>query len=137
MKTLAELNTWSEGHLPEYLGIVIEKLEDGELHAVMPIASKHHAPNGYLHAGAVVSLADTACGYGCISHLPEGASGFTTMQLNSQHVGTAMDGTLRAVAKLIHRGRTSQVWDATVTEIGSGRVISHFRCTQLILYPKT
>ena len=46
---------------------------DGVVHARMDVREKHLAPNGYLHAGAVVGLADTACGYGWILSLPDGA----------------------------------------------------------------
>lgn len=94
------------------------------------------APNGYLHAGAVVTLADTSAGYGCLASLPEGAIGFTTIELKSNHVGTARSGTIESVATAVHLGKTTQVWDAVVTHKESGKTIAHFRCTQMILYPK-
>jgi 1,4-dihydroxy-2-naphthoyl-CoA hydrolase len=89
------------------------------------------APNGYLHAGSVVTLADTCCGYGCISSLPEGAQNFTTVELKSNHLGTARDGVIECTAVAVHMGRTTQVWDATVTH--NGKTIALFRCTQMIL----
>lgn len=95
-----------------------------------------YAPNGYLHAGSVVTLADTSCGYGTIINLPEGATGFTTIDLSSNFLGTARDGLVRCVAKPLHRGRTTQVWDAVVTAEATGRTMAHFRCTQMILWPK-
>ena len=94
------------------------------------------APNGFLHAGTVVTLADTTAGYGCIVNLPAEASGFTTVELKSNHVGTALDGTIESVARPVHIGRTTQVWDATVTHRETGRTIALFRCTQLVLYPR-
>jgi uncharacterized protein (TIGR00369 family) len=92
------------------------------------------APNGYLHAAAVVALADTACGYGCIASLPEGGSGFTTIELKTNFLGTATEGVLGCEAKLLHGGRTTQIWDAIVTNEESGKALALFRCTQLILY---
>ena len=92
------------------------------------------APNGYLHAGSVVTLADTSAGYGCIVHLPAGASGFTTIELKSNHLGTARDGTIVCVARPVHIGKTTQVWDAIVTHRESGKTIALFRCTQMVLY---
>jgi uncharacterized protein (TIGR00369 family) len=92
------------------------------------------APNGFLHAGSVVTLADTACGCACIASLPEGAASFTTIELKSNHLGTARDGVIECVASAVHLGRTTQVWDAVVTEQGSGKTIALFRCTQMILY---
>lgn len=89
---------------------------------------------GFLHAATVVALADTACGYGCLATLPEGATSFTTIELKTNYLGTARDGVIRAEANLVHGGRTTQVWDATVRDETSGKVIALFRCTQLLLY---
>ena len=94
------------------------------------------APNGYLHAGSVVTLADTSTGYGCVVNLPEGATGFTTIELKSNHLGTARDGTIECVATAVHIGKTTQVWDAVVTHRESGKTIALFRCTQMVLYGK-
>ena len=81
----------------------------------------------------MVALADTACGFGCFASLPEGGTGFTTIELKSNFVGTARDGTLECEAVRVHGGRTTQVWDATVRD-GEGAQLALFRCTQLILY---
>jgi 1,4-dihydroxy-2-naphthoyl-CoA hydrolase len=94
------------------------------------------APNGFLHAGTLVTLADSCAGYGCVCALPEGASGFTTVELKSNHLGTARDGTIECVATPVHLGRTTQVWDAVVTHRDSGKTLVLFRCTQMVLYPK-
>jgi uncharacterized protein (TIGR00369 family) len=92
------------------------------------------APNGYLHAGSLVTLADTCAGYGCIAGLPEQASGFTTIELKSNHLATALEGVVDCVARPLHRGRTTQVWDSIVTHRETGRTLVLFRCTQLVLY---
>ena len=136
MITLETLNRRGTGFLPGYMGIVFTKLTDEELHAELAIQPHHIAPNGYLHAGTVVTLADTACGYGCVAKLPAGASGFTTIELKSNFLGTAREGTVACVARAQHLGRTTQLWDATVTHKESGKAMALFRCTQLILYPK-
>jgi 1,4-dihydroxy-2-naphthoyl-CoA hydrolase len=134
--TLEQLQKRGTGFLPGYLGVVITGLTDKELHAELAIKPHHIAPNGYLHAGTVITLADTASGYGCIAHLPEGATGFTTIELKSNFTGTARDGTIACVASAVHLGRTTQLWDAAVTHRETGRTIALFRCTQLVLYPK-
>ena len=90
------------------------------------------APNGYLHAAAVIALADTACGYGCILSLPEGGIGFTTIELKTNFLRSAQQGTIACEARLVHAGRTTQLWDATVTT-PDGRPMALFRCTQLVL----
>jgi uncharacterized protein (TIGR00369 family) len=99
------------------------------------IAEKHLASNGYLHAASLVAVADTTAGYGCVASLPEGAIGFTTIELKSNHLGTLLEGALASTGSLAHRGRTTQVWDVTVEAEDTGKKIALFRCTQLILYP--
>jgi 1,4-dihydroxy-2-naphthoyl-CoA hydrolase len=94
------------------------------------------APNGYLHAGTAVTLADTAAGYGCTVNLPPGADGFTTIELKANYLGTAREGTIDCVARPVHIGKTTQVWDATVMHRETGKTIALFRCTQLVLYAK-
>lgn len=122
--------------LPGYLGIEILEIAEGRVSARLPVRQQLLAPNGYLHAGSVVTLADTAAGYACMAHLPEGAHSFTTIELKSNHLGTAREGAIAAVATPAHLGRTTQVWDVTVTDEANGKTIALFRCTQMILYPK-
>lgn len=136
MLTAEHFNRFGEGHLPGHLGMIVTEVTPDQVRLELPISSFLLAPNGYLHAGAVVALADTAAGYGCAASLPEAATGFTTIELKSNHTGTARDGTIEAVATNVHRGRTTQVWDAVVRRQGSGKIIALFRCTQLILYAK-
>lgn len=136
MITLEQLNQRGVGFLPGYMGIVFTQIAKRELHAELAIKPHHIAPNGYLHAGTVVTLADTASGYGCIAHLPEGATGFTTIELKSNFLGTARSGTLACVANAQHLGRTTQLWDAVVSHRETARTIALFRCTQLLIYPR-
>jgi 1,4-dihydroxy-2-naphthoyl-CoA hydrolase len=136
MATVDSLNNIGVGKLPGHLGIIITHVDKSETRAELPITQAHMAPNGYLHAGTVVTLADTCAGYGCIANLPPGAAGFTTLELKSNHLSTALEGTLAASAKPVHLGRTTQVWDAVVTHKESGKTIALFRCTQMILYAK-
>jgi uncharacterized protein (TIGR00369 family) len=136
MITLEDFNKVGAGKLPGHLGIVVTHVSEAELRAELPVNEAHMAPNGFLHAGTVVTLADTCAGYGCVANLPPGATGFTTIELKSNHLGTARQGTLLGSAKPAHLGRTTQVWDAIVTHKESGKTIALFRCTQLILYAK-
>src|SRR5213083_298899 len=125
-----------EGAFPGLLGIDVVEVESGVVTLRLPIRPDHLAPNGYLHAGAVVGLADTACGYGCVASLPEGGVGFTTIELKANFLATARVGELVCRATLAHGGRTTQVWDAVV-EDGDGRTVALFRCTQLVLRAPT
>lgn len=133
---LAVLNERSAEYLPGYLGIEILSVEQGRLTSRMPVRQLHFAPNSFLHAASIVALADTSCGYGTVAHLPEGAESFTTIELKSNHLGTVREGTIACVATAQHLGRSTQVWDAEVSDEASGRRLALFRCTQMILWPK-
>jgi 1,4-dihydroxy-2-naphthoyl-CoA hydrolase len=136
MLTLEDLVRRGEGYLPGHLGIVVTEIGIGRLCAELDIKPFLMAPNGYLHAGTVVALADTAAGYGCMANLPAGASGFTTIELKSNHLGTARHGVIDCCATVVHSGRTTHVWDSVVTHRDTGKTIALFRCTQMILYPR-
>jgi 1,4-dihydroxy-2-naphthoyl-CoA hydrolase len=133
---LEQLNKVGAACLPGHLGVRITRAENGEVDAEMDVLPHLLAPNGYLHAGSVITLADTAAGYACMSSLPPGANSFTTIEIKSNHLGTARDGTIRCTAKAAHAGRTTQVWDVVVSNADNGKTIALFRCTQMILYPK-
>jgi 1,4-dihydroxy-2-naphthoyl-CoA hydrolase len=124
------------GRLPGLLGVEIVAIEPGKAVGRLPIRDDHLAPNSFLHAASVVGLADTLSGYGCMASRPDGATGFTTIELKSNFLGTAREGALACAATMVHGGRTTQVWDALVTDEGSGRTIALFRCTRLLLYPR-
>jgi 1,4-dihydroxy-2-naphthoyl-CoA hydrolase len=129
-------NQRGAGKLPGHLGIVFTETSAAAVRARYAVAEHLMAPNGYLHAGGLVTLADTCCGYGCIMNLPAGAQGFTTIELKSNFLGTTLDGDVECLASPAHLGKTTQVWDAVVTHLQSGRVLAMFRCTQMVLYPK-
>lgn len=133
--TVESMKSRGVGKLPGLLGIELLSVEEGLMTAELKVREELLAPNGYLHAATVVALADTMCGYGCIAHLPDGAKGFTTIELKSNHLGTALDGTIWVEARPQHLGRTTQVWDATVRHRETGKTIALFRCTQMVLWP--
>ena len=134
MLSVEELNHLGTGHFPAHVGIVFTAASKEEIRSELLVRPILMAPNGYLHAGAVVTLADTTAGYGCRMWLAENARGFTTIELKSNHLGTAREGTIECIATPAHIGRTTQVWDAVVTHRESGKRIALFRCTQLVLY---
>jgi uncharacterized protein (TIGR00369 family) len=131
-----ELNALLPGTLPGLLGLVITDHEPGRITAALDIRSELLAPNGYLHAATVVGLADTACGFATRALLPDGSSGFTTLELKTNFLGTARDGRIEVAATNVHAGRTTQVWDAAVTNPATGKPIALFRCTQSVLWPR-
>jgi len=130
--------------LPGLLQMQMRHLGDNadlKIEGSMIVREEHLAPSGYLHAATVVALADTACGYGCLGSLPDGKTGFTTIELKTNFLGTAQVGeTIDVHANAVHRGGTTQIWDAIVTVERTGRdlpvTIAVFRCTQMLLDPR-
>ncbi len=120
--------------LPGLIGVEVVEIGPEEVRCRMAVRPELLAPNGFLHAAAVVGLADTACGYGTMGLLPEGAAGFTTIELKSNFTGTARQGVLICRARPVHRGRRTQVWDAVVGVAETEKPIAHFRCTQMVLF---
>lgn len=129
------LTAFGSGLLPGHLGIEVLSWADGEVVARMPLRPELFAPNGFVHAASIAGLADTVCGYGCSTSLPGGSSGFTTVELKLNLLGRAREGALTARGVRVHGGRSTQLWDATVTS-GEGRTVAVYRCTQLILWPR-
>lgn len=135
-KFAKDLNAAGKGFLPGLLGVEFTGAGEGWVEARLAIRRDLLAPNGFLHAGTVVTLADTSCGYGCVRALPKGASGFTTVELKSNFLGTALEGVIACRAEARHLGRTTQLWDATVTNEATGKTMALFRCTQMVLWPR-
>jgi len=130
------LNARSRNTFPGLLGLEVLVAQQDLVRMRMVVQPAMLAPNGYMHAAAVIGIADTACGYGTASHLPEGAASFTTIELKSNFLGTARDGVVVCDARAAHLGRSTHVWDADVHHEATGRRIALFRCTQLVLWPK-
>ena len=134
--TLEQLAHRGTGFLPGLIGVRFTAVTEKAIDAELDIRAELLAPNGYLHAATVIALADTACGYGCLAHLPAGADNFTTVELKSNFLGTVRAGTIACVATPAHLGNATQVWDAVVSDRATGKKIALFRCTQMVLWPR-
>jgi uncharacterized protein (TIGR00369 family) len=135
IKNAAYFNRISKGLIPELLGIEFLSVDPAKkLTCRLHISPLHYAPNGLLHAASHLTLADTACGYGTIASLPDGAKGHATIELKCNFVAVAKQGPLYCEAVPVHMGRTLQVWDAVVSDESTGRPLAFFRCTQMIFY---
>jgi uncharacterized protein (TIGR00369 family) len=135
--TVEGLNAVGGTMFPGLIGLELLELSEGHCVARIIVGPRHLAPNHFLHAGVIVALADSACGSGTMASLPPGAESFTTLELKTNFQSTVRDGAIRCVARRMHGGRTTQIWDATVTSEASGKTLGLFRCTQLLLYPRS
>lgn len=125
---------YSADNFLNLLGVTVAP-EDGRLVARLTVTHPLIAGTGYLWAPVVLTLADALCAFGVNDHWPEGATSFTTVECKANFLGSAREGEdVVATAAPLHAGRTTQVWDATVTNATTGRPMASYRCTQLILY---
>jgi 1,4-dihydroxy-2-naphthoyl-CoA hydrolase len=126
-----------KGTLPGELNIQWDEVATGRAAGWFVVAKGHMAANGFLHAASVIALVDSACGYACVASLPDGATGFTTIEIKANYLATAKEGeTVACTARLAHGGRMTQVWDAEAVNQTTGKTMALFRCTQMVLYPR-
>jgi len=133
MKTPKYCNDLAKNTYAGFMGIVFTTVEQGRLVAEMPIKKEFLAVNGFLHAGSIISLADTAAGFAAQTHLPENAKSFTTIELKTNFLRTAKEGVLECECVAEHLGRTTMVWRAIVSHKETGKRLAIFSSTQLVL----
>ena len=136
MPTAREYNAMRKGSWVGDLGIEIVSVEPRRVVGSVAVRKELLSPNGFIHAGCIVTFADSMCGSGTMENLPKEARGYTTIELKANLLGTTREGHLECEATLVHGGRTTQVWDAKVIAKETGKTLALFRCTQLILYPE-
>lgn len=129
-----DYSTVGNEYFPGLVGVEVVDVRVNSATARMVVQQKHFAPNQYLHAGSMVTLADTIAGYGCLYNLPDQGVSFTTIELKINFLGAIKEGSILAEAVLRHGGKTTQIWDVTLKNEVTGKSIALFRCTQLILY---
>jgi 1,4-dihydroxy-2-naphthoyl-CoA hydrolase len=123
------------GHFPSLIGLEVLEVEQDRVRGRLETTEQLIAGTGYLWAPVIVGLADALCAAGAGANVPEGAT-FTTVELKTNFLGSARPGdTVVGEAIPVHVGRTTQVWDVTVTNETTGRAVALQRCTQMVLYP--
>ena len=113
------------------LGVAYERLSPEEVVASLSVTAAHHQPGGYVHGGVNVALAESVASVGATLAAPEGKVAFG-MEINANHVRPVRAGTLRATARPLHVGRTTQVWEVRI-EDEEGRLVCVSRCTLAIV----
>ena len=110
--------------------------EDGRVVGQIQLENHHFSWPGRVHAGTVFALADSCAGFGCLKTLPDGASGFATLETKTNFIATTDGGGIIAYADPVHLGRSTQTWDVEVLSEKDDRKMALFRCTQMILWPE-
>ncbi|MBS0411531.1 MAG: PaaI family thioesterase [Proteobacteria bacterium] len=134
--SVEDLNRANEGKLPGHLGLRVTEVAEGRVVGRFAVRPDLVAHTGYLLAGCLLSVADILCAYGVSTVWNEGSNGFTTVEVKCNFMGTLLEGEVECAAELLHGGRSTQIWDATLTNAATGKKLAVFRCTQMILYPR-
>ncbi len=135
-KSIEELNELTTDTLMGSLGIHYTLLSDERIEATMPVDHRTRQPFGILHGGATLALAETVAGVGTMRTLLEDEQS-VGMQVSGNHISSAKEGdTVHAIATIIHRGRTTHIWNVDVFT-SAGKLVSSVRVVNYIIKKKT
>jgi len=130
--TVDALNQQSKGTLVEHLGIEMTELGDDFVKAKMPVDNRTRQPLGLLHGGAHVVLAESLGSMAanlCLDIKKEYALG---LDINSNHLKSARDGFVTGIAKPIHIGTKTQVWEIKIYD-EKENLLNISRLTMMVL----
>jgi uncharacterized protein (TIGR00369 family) len=129
---LKRCNAITKNTLMETLSI--EYVEIGEQHLVarMPVNAKVYQPDGVLHGGAMVALAESAGSAAAIVFMDPSKFSIRGIEISANHVKSVKEGFVYAHAKPLHLGKTTQVWDIKITD-EQQRLVSAVKLTTLAL----
>lgn len=134
-ETLIKLNTISKNTLMENLNIVYTEIGDDYLVASMPVNSRVHQPMGLLHGGATVALAESVGSMASNLFIDPTHVEVRGIEITANHLKSKRDGIVTATAKIIHKGKTTHLWEIRV-EDEEGKLISLCKLTNIILTKK-
>ena len=129
---LARINTWSANTMLETLGIRITAVGDDWLQGTMPVDHRTHQPYGLLHGGASVVLAETLGSTAAMLTLDPEKELAVGLDINANHIRGVRSGTVTGTARMLHLGRTTQVWEIRI-ESGEGALVCISRITMAVV----
>jgi 1,4-dihydroxy-2-naphthoyl-CoA hydrolase len=113
--TLKLLNAFSPNTLAENLGIEFTRVGEDFIEATMPVDKRTHQPMGLLHGGASVSLAETLGSVAATCCIDVNKQFCVGLEINANHLRSARSGHVTGIAKPIHVGKSTQVWEIRIT----------------------
>ncbi len=129
---LTNLKEMGKGTLLEALGIEIIELGEGRVVATMPVDHRTHQPFGLLHGGASVALAETVASIGAYALVDQETENVVGLEINANHVRAVRNGTVTATGTVLHRGKTTMVWDIKIVD-EQQRLVCVSRCTIAVI----
>ena len=108
---LKRCNAFTPNTLMETLNIIYTDVGPDFLTASMPVDTRVYQPDGVLHGGAMLALAESVGSAACFVFLDTEHFSIRGIEMSANHVKSMRDGQVHATAKLLHKGRTTQVWN--------------------------
>ncbi len=135
MNVIGELNDFCAQSMIGVLGIVFTNFENDSIHATMPVNSKTCQPNGWLHGGASLAFAESLAGAGSYLLIDRDRFNVFGLQVSGNHISSVKQGVLKGDAQLIHKGKTTHVWEVRISDEDL-KLISAVRVTNIITEKK-
>ena len=130
--SLERINGWSTNTMMETLGIRITEIGDDWLRGTMPVDHRTHQPYGLLHGGASVVLAETLGSTAAMLTLDPAQEVTVGLDINANHIRGVRNGTVTGTARVVHIGRTTQVWEIRL-ETETGELVCISRITMAVI----
>jgi 1,4-dihydroxy-2-naphthoyl-CoA hydrolase len=129
---LDRVNAWSANTMMETLGIRITAIGDDWLQGTMPVDHRTHQPYGLLHGGASVALAETLGSTAAMLTLDPDKELAVGLDINANHIRGVRSGIVTGTARMLHIGRTTQVWEIRI-ESEDGALVCISRITMAVI----
>ena len=131
-RTVESLNKWSANTIASHIGIEFTAIGDDYLEATMPVDHRTHQPLGLLHGGASVTLAETLGSVAATLCVDETKQFCVGLEINANHIRSVREGSVKGIAKAIHVGKKTQVWEIRITT-PEGDLVCVSRITMAVL----
>jgi 1,4-dihydroxy-2-naphthoyl-CoA hydrolase len=132
---ISDLNALSTNTIAQQLGIVFTLIADDRIEATMPVDRRTHQPMGMLHGGASVTLAETLGSVAAMLCIDMNKQFCVGLEINANHIRSVTQGLVTGVARSIHIGKKTQVWDIRIST-ETGELVCISRITMAILDKK-
>lgn len=132
---LRRCNAICKNTLMETLGIEFVDVDENSITARMPVNSRVHQPDGVLHGGASVALAESVGSAGVFVFLNRHDMMVRGIEISANHLKSVKEGYVDAVASLVHKGKTLQLWQIRILN-SEGELISLVKLTTITIPPK-
>ena len=133
--SMKQLNALNQGTLMQSLGIEFTEVGEDWLKATMPVDERTFQPMGLLHGGANVALAESLGSVGTYLMINTKTHHGVCIEINANHIGSAMKGNVTGIAKLLHKGKSTHVWNVEIRD-EKERLLSYSRMTIMVLERK-